>query len=154
MHTINVISLTLFVLLNLCNTAPADLQEEIKARNAELRNLYIAKNIPAAIKFYHKNITFMITGKKPLKGPAEVQKYFSSDQGRGGTPVIKLNVHEINGDDKWAFERGSFDVTWADGKNKGDGMYLKVWKKNKNNEWVIYADSTNYINLPQKPETK
>ncbi|VDK65597.1 unnamed protein product [Anisakis simplex] len=154
MHTSNVISVTLFVLLNLCNTAQADLQEEIEARNAELRNLYKAKNISAAIKFYHKNVTFMITGREPLKGRPAVKEYFSKDQGHGGTPVIQLNVHEINGDDKWAFERGSFDVTWADGKKKGNGMYLKVWKKNADNKWVIYADSTNYINLPQKSETK
>ncbi|VDK24055.1 unnamed protein product [Anisakis simplex] len=82
-------------------------------------------------------------------------KHFSTDHGLG-TPVIKLKVDEINGEGKWAFERGSFDVTWssADGNKKSYGMYLKVWKKNADNKWVVYADSTNYIKLPPKPKTK
>jgi ketosteroid isomerase-like protein len=113
----------------------------IQAANSEFMDAVRAGDEERFVRLYAEDAILLLPARDPLVGSAGVRTFFASFKARG-VRDIQLATLEVEDLGETAWERGSFEMTGAEGSVLGRGKYIVIWKR-AGDAWKLYRDIVN-----------
>jgi uncharacterized protein (TIGR02246 family) len=125
-----------------------DAQSEIEAVNARFMALYAAGDVAEFSRLYTEDAIVMLPGAEALAGRAGAAKFLEGAKARS-IARVKLTTLELEvfGDAAW--ERGTAEAEYADGRIAARNKYIVIWKRTREG-WQLHRDIMN-SDLPAPP---
>jgi uncharacterized protein (TIGR02246 family) len=125
-----------------------DAQSEITAVNQRFMALYAAGDVAGFSRLYTEDAIVMLPGAEAITGRAGAEKFLEGAKARS-VARVKLTTLELEvfGDTAW--ERGSAEAEYADGRIAARNKYIVIWKRT-NEGWQLHRDIMN-SDLPTPP---
>ena len=120
-------------------------RKEIESDNAKFMEDVKKGDTNALAGHYHSEGRLMLSN-----GPSLANKDISSGWGsfaRAGGRDLKLTTDDVDGDENFLIETGSYEMVGENNQTLDKGKYVVVWKK-ENGKWKIYRDIANSNNPP------
>jgi ketosteroid isomerase-like protein len=131
-------------------TVAMAIREEIRKRNAAIRDLVVSRNGEKHSAFFTSDAIYMPYYKPMLIGFDSVKSYFIEHEKPGDVYIdsLKINTNKIIDAGTIVFEQGYYGVKWRtmDSKNEGvvTGKSINIWKRNKKAVLMLYRQMVNH----------
>ena len=90
---------------------------------------------------YETDAEILLTGSEPIKGKDILAMW--GGVGRSNERDWSFTTTDLQGDDNFLVETGTYDIKDIDKKSVDRGKYLIVWRKQADGSWKIYRDIGN-----------
>ena len=97
---------------------------------------------------YSPDAEILMEKSEPIKGSDILAMW--GGVSRSQTKDWTFTTTDLQGDEIFLIETGTYDVKDANKKLVDHGKYLVVWKKQSNGEWKLYRDMGNSSPMPAK----
>lgn len=124
------------------NRAAAELtasdRDSIRAYVARFDQKVMAQDWPAVVAFYSDDAVLLPPHRSEVRGRDAITKFF---QEFPKFTNFKQQVEEIEGDENFAYPRGTFETSMippgAKAPVNDKGKVLAVWRKQPNGSWLV-----------------
>ena len=87
---------------------------------------------------YETDAEILLTGSEPIKGQDILAMW--GGVGRSNERNWSFTTTDLQGDDNFLVETGTYDIKDIDKKPVDRGKYLIVWRKQADGSWKIYRE--------------
>jgi uncharacterized protein (TIGR02246 family) len=113
-------------------------RDSIRAYIARFDQKMMAGDISAVVAFYSDDAVLLPPNSAEVQGREAIRKFF---QGLPKFTQFKQELEEVEGDENFAYPRGTFETTTTPpGSNKpvkDKGKVLAVWHKQEDGSWIV-----------------
>ena len=97
---------------------------------------------------YAPDAEILLEKSEPIKGKDILAMW--GQVSRSQTKDWTFTTTDLQGDDNFLIETGTYEIKDDNGKLADKGKYVVVWKKQPNGEWKLYRDMGNSGPAPSK----
>lgn len=125
-----------------------DLKQTISTADAAWSAAFAKGDAQAVAAIYSANGQVLAQGSDPVKGTADLIKFFQGTFAEGVASVA-LTTLEVVGQGRYATEVGSYVMKDKAGKEIDHGKYMELWRLD-HGAWKLHRDIFNSSVAPKK----